>query len=97
LEWVCFTAPSFTCWIAGVCFSLLTGLFLLHREGLLHHFEAMEEVTNALQYRICLELLFGLPSPGAHTRNVALKISIFDGPNLLFSFGHSITLVQTEQ
>jgi hypothetical protein len=57
---------------------------------------------DALGYRVCLEFVFGLPSPGAHAKNMAREISIVDGPDLLGSdllgsLGRSIALVQTGQ
>ena len=83
--------------VAGVCFLLLTGLFLFHRESLLDLLEVIEQVMDALGYHVCFEFVLGLPSPGAHMKNMAREISIVDGPDLFVSLGPSIALGQTGQ
>jgi len=83
--------------VARVCIPLLTGLFSFLRESLLNLLEVIEQVTDALGYRVCLEFALGLPRPGAHKKNMAHEISIVDGPDLFGSLGRSIALVRTGQ
>ena len=95
--------PSFACWSCqGLPFPsywavlALSGILDLHKviEQVMN---VTEQVMNALQYHVSLVLVLGLPSPGAHTKNMTHKISILDGPELFCRFGHSIALVQTGQ
>jgi hypothetical protein len=70
---------------------------LLHQKSLLDLLEVIEQVTDTLGYRVCLELILGLPSPRAHTESMAHKISIVDGPDLLRGLGNSNALEQAGQ
>ena len=79
--------------VAEVCLTLLTRLFPLQRKSLLDLLEVIEQVTDALGHHVCLKFVLGLPSPGAHTKDMAHKISIFDGPDLFASLISSIALV----
>lgn len=72
--------------VAGVRLPLLSWLFFLCPKGLCHLLKIIQQVTDTLGYCICLELILSLPSPRAHTKDMACKIGIINGPDIFLWF-----------
>ena len=83
--------------LAGIRLALLGGLIKLCWESLLDLLNVIEQVTNALGCGFSLWLILGLPCPWAHTKNMARKRGIVNGPYLLHGFGHLVALVRAGQ
>ena len=83
--------------VARVCLTLLTGLFQFRQKGLLDLLEVIKQVTDTPRHRVLLKFVLGLSGPGAHMKNMACKIGIVNGPDLLGGLGCTIALIQTGQ
>ena len=80
--------PSSSYWITRICLALLDGLVLLSGKGLLNALESFKELTNTLWYCMLGEVILGLPSTWAHTKDVTCKVLVIKGPWFLHELGH---------